>query len=124
MSHGSALGGTLSNDLDRTFLMGEPRPPALVLGVPIEDVTMHETLELIDAFVQEGRADGHTRQITTVNVDFLVNALADPEIAAILQQADVCLADGMPVVWGARMLGTPIRERVAGSDLVPLLVEA
>ena len=36
----------------------------------------------------------------------------------------MCLADGMPVVWGASLVGMPIQERVAGADLVPRLVEA
>jgi N-acetylglucosaminyldiphosphoundecaprenol N-acetyl-beta-D-mannosaminyltransferase len=104
--------------------MNHLRPPALVLGVPIADITMAETLQLIVELVAEGRARGRTFQIATVNVDFLVNSLDDPDLGAILRQADVCIADGMPVVWGSRALGMPIRERVAGSDLVPLLVEA
>lgn len=99
------------------------RPPALMFGTPIADLTMTETLALIDELVVAGRGRNTTHQISTVNVDFLVNAITDPDVASILQNADVCLADGMPVVWGARLLGMPIAERVAGSDLVPLLVE-
>jgi N-acetylglucosaminyldiphosphoundecaprenol N-acetyl-beta-D-mannosaminyltransferase len=100
------------------------RPPALLFDVPVADLTMSETLELIDELVAIGRRRGTTHQISTVNVDFLVNALDDADTASILRRADVCLADGMPVVWGSRLLGMPIRERVAGSDLVPLLVDA
>jgi N-acetylglucosaminyldiphosphoundecaprenol N-acetyl-beta-D-mannosaminyltransferase len=100
------------------------RPPALVFDVPIADVTMAETIELINELVIVGRTRGTTHQVSTVNVDFLVNALEQPELADILKCADLCIADGMPVVWAARMLGMPIRERVAGSDLLPLLVES
>jgi exopolysaccharide biosynthesis WecB/TagA/CpsF family protein len=100
------------------------RPPALLFGTPIADLDMTETLDLIGELVAEGRTHRRTHQIATVNVDFLVNALRDTEIATILQDVDVCIADGMPVVWGARALGMPIRDRVAGSDLVPLLIEA
>jgi N-acetylglucosaminyldiphosphoundecaprenol N-acetyl-beta-D-mannosaminyltransferase len=85
---------------------------------------MQETLARIDELVDLGRNLGRTYQVSTVNVDFLVNALDDPGVASILQGADLCLADGMPVVWGARMLGMPIRERVAGSDLVPAMIDA
>jgi exopolysaccharide biosynthesis WecB/TagA/CpsF family protein len=99
------------------------RPPALVFGVPIADVTMDEAVDGIAELVADGRATGRTHQVATVNVDFLVNALDDPEVLSILQHAPLCLADGMPIVWGARLLGTPLRERVAGSDLVPRLVE-
>lgn len=100
------------------------RPPAMLFGIPIDDVTMAETLELIEAMVVDGRKRGTTHQIATVNVDFLVNALGDARTREILQHADLCIADGMPVVWGSTTLGMPIRERVAGADLVPLLVNA
>ncbi len=100
------------------------RPPAMLFGIPIDDVTMAETLELIEAMVADGRERGTTHQIATVNVNFLVNALGDTQIREILQHADLCIADGMPVVWGSGTLGMPIRERVAGADLVPNLVDA
>jgi N-acetylglucosaminyldiphosphoundecaprenol N-acetyl-beta-D-mannosaminyltransferase len=93
-----------------------------MFGVPIADLTLDETISLIEELVANGRRNGRTHQISTVNVDFLVNALDDDALAAILQQADVCIPDGMPVVWGSRILGMPIRQRVAGADLVPLLI--
>jgi N-acetylglucosaminyldiphosphoundecaprenol N-acetyl-beta-D-mannosaminyltransferase len=100
------------------------RPPALVCGIPIADLTLDETLELVDELVSIGRERATSHQIATVNVDFLVNAIDDDAVADILRGADVCLADGMPVVWATRWLGTPIAGRVAGSDLVPLLIDA
>jgi N-acetylglucosaminyldiphosphoundecaprenol N-acetyl-beta-D-mannosaminyltransferase len=100
------------------------RPPAIIFGVPIADVTTTETIDVIDSLIRVGRARGRTHQIATVNVDFLVDALDDSTSRTILQHADLCLPDGMPVVWAARLLGMPIRQRVAGADLVPLLVDA
>lgn len=97
------------------------RPPALLFGIPIADVTMDETVDLIGDWIADGRSQGRSRQIATVNVDFVVNAHDDPSLAEILRRADLCLADGMPLVWAARTVGTPIVERVAGSDLVPRL---
>lgn len=99
------------------------RPPALVFGVPVDDLTMSETVDRIGALVSHGRSTGRTHQVATVNVDFLANAFAQPELLTILQHADVCLADGMPVVWSARAMGMELRERVAGADLVPRLIE-
>ena len=98
------------------------RPPAVMFGVPIADITMAETIDLIAELVEDGHAHQRTHQISTVNVDFLVNAMDDRSVASILQHATVCLPDGMPVVWGSRLLGMPVAERVAGADLVPLLV--
>ena len=100
-----------------------PRPPALLFGVPIDDLTMDETVAAIGELVADGRRHGRTHQVATVNVDFLVNALADDGVHQLLQNADVCLADGAPVVWGARAARMKLRERVAGADLVPALAK-
>lgn len=95
----------------------------VVLGVPIDDLTMPEALARIDAFVNHGRRSGRSHQIATVNADFAVKALEDPELRYLLQQADMATADGMPLVWGARLLGVPLKDRVTGADLVPALAE-
>ncbi|MDW3214167.1 MAG: WecB/TagA/CpsF family glycosyltransferase [Ilumatobacteraceae bacterium] len=98
------------------------RPPAVLFGIPIADQTMSETIGTVADFVRDGRRRSTTHQVATVNVDFLVNALGDPQLIEILQNADLCIADGMPVVWSSRLLGMPLRERVAGSDLLPRLI--
>ena len=98
------------------------RPPVLLLGVPLADVTLTTALDRIQEMVAAGRDDGRTRQIATVNVDFIVKAMEDREVREILQRADLCLADGMPLVWASRWFGTALRERVAGADLVPELI--
>src|SRR5450432_1697250 len=90
-----------------------------ILGVPIDNVTMEETLGKIDEFI----AEGSFHQLATANVDFLVNAVNDPQYREILCRCDLVVADGMPVVLASRMLGTPLKERVTGSDLVPLLAK-
>lgn len=97
------------------------RSPALLFGIPIEDVTMDECVTLVGRLVAVGRATSSTQQVATVNVDFLVNALLDHALHTNLRNASLCAADGAPVLWGARWLGTPLRERVAGVDLVSAL---
>jgi N-acetylglucosaminyldiphosphoundecaprenol N-acetyl-beta-D-mannosaminyltransferase len=92
-----------------------------ILGVPIHRITMAQTLDCIEEFVIAGRRDGTTHQVATVNSDFVTNALADPPLIALLRQVDLALPDGMPIVWGARLLGEPMPERVTGADLVPAL---
>lgn len=57
----------------------------------------------------------------TANVDHLIRYREHPDLRPIYDQADVVVADGMPLVWGSRLLGTPLPERVAGSDLFPAL---
>jgi N-acetylglucosaminyldiphosphoundecaprenol N-acetyl-beta-D-mannosaminyltransferase len=96
---------------------------ALVLGLPVDDVTMDEVVDMIFGFVVDGRASGRSHQVATVNVDFVVNALGDPDVLTILQRTSLSIPDGMPVVWGARIMGTRLRTRVAGADLIDALVE-
>ncbi len=93
------------------------RNTVAILGVPIDDLTLDETLGRIREFIQSGRF----HQVATANTDFLVRAMADDGLRLILRQADMVLADGMPVVWASRLMGTPLRGRVTGSDLVPRL---
>lgn len=97
------------------------RALVLVAGIPIDDVTMAEAVDRVAMFVEEGRFSGRTHQIATVNVDFVVNGCGDPELGSILQRADLTIPDGMPVVWASKLFGRPVRERVAGADLVPEL---
>lgn len=95
-----------------------------LLGVPIDNLTMAETLDRIEELVESGRAAGRSHQVATVNVDFLVKAHQDASVMAILQAADLATADGMPLVWASRLLeACALKERVAGADLVPLLSE-
>lgn len=99
------------------------KPGAVVLGVPLDDVTLGEAVDRCSELVEVGRRTGRTHQVTTVNVDFIVNALDDARLRRVLQESDLAVPDGMPVVWGSRLLGAPLRERVAGADLVPALAE-
>jgi len=98
------------------------RPSVLVLGVPVDDVTMDEAVDDIARFVRDGRAEGRSYQVTTVNLDFVTNAVRDREVMGLLQRAELSIPDGMPIIWGARLLGSPLRTRVTGADLVDALV--
>jgi N-acetylglucosaminyldiphosphoundecaprenol N-acetyl-beta-D-mannosaminyltransferase len=95
----------------------------IILGVPVDDLNMPEALERLEDFIRIGRLTGKSHQIATVNADFVVNSLHDPELRRILQESDMATADGMPLVMGARMLGVPLTGRVTGADLVPALAE-
>jgi len=90
-----------------------------VLGIPFHNVTMEETVNLIEEQIHEGGF----HQIATANVDFLRNAMADERLRSTLRSCDVVIPDGMPVVWMSRLLGAPLKERVSGIDLVWRLAE-
>ncbi len=95
----------------------------ILMGVPINNLSMDETLERIERMVLEGRQLEKTHQVATVNVDFLVKAMDDIELHNMLQNADLCTADGMPLVWSSKLIGVPLKERVTGSDMVPQLAK-
>jgi N-acetylglucosaminyldiphosphoundecaprenol N-acetyl-beta-D-mannosaminyltransferase len=90
-----------------------------VLGVPFHNVTMEETI----AFIDEKIRQRGFHQIATANVDFLIHAIRDPEMQQILCSCDLVIPDGMPILWGARMLGSALKQRVCGVDLVPRVAE-
>lgn len=99
------------------------RVPTMLFGVPLDHLTMDDCLDRIGELVDDGRQRRHTHQVATVNVDFLVNALEEPDLMDVLQHSSLNLADGMPLVWGSPLVGQRLPERVAGSDLVPQLAE-
>lgn len=101
----------------------DSRALEIILGVPIDNLTMDETLDRIEQMVDVGRAIGRTHQVATVNTDFLVKAQEDANLQKLLQHADLCTADGMPLVWASKYLNKPLKERVAGSDMVPLIAK-
>jgi N-acetylglucosaminyldiphosphoundecaprenol N-acetyl-beta-D-mannosaminyltransferase len=97
------------------------RTSVVILGVPVDDVTMDEAIDEIIQFVRAGRESGHWHQVTTVNLDFVTNAVNDRALLRLLQRAALNIADGMPIVWAAKALGVSLRGRVAGVDLVDAL---
>jgi len=78
---------------------------------------MAETLGQIDRLIAERKA----AYLVTANLDFAAQASEDVELQRILVEAEMVLCDGTPLVWASRLTGKPLRERVAGSDLVPRL---
>lgn len=93
-------------------------PPIAILGVPFDNVTTTETIQAIERMV----ASREPHYLVTANVDFLVQAQEDVELRRILFDAHLVLCDGTPLLWASRLLGNPLAERVAGADLVPLLL--
>ncbi len=125
---GSVLSGGVSVVQTDATTAPELRPwtePSMAVfsGVPVDDLTLVEAVQRVDEFVRIGRSTGRSHQVATVNLEFLVNAGRDEELLAILQNVDLSVPDGMPLVWGSRLFGAPLRQRVAGADLVPAIAD-
>ena len=102
----------------------------VLFGMAFDAVTERQALDRIFELGTAPVGERGCRIGVTVNVDFIVNtwhacssAPRNPELAAVLRRAELAVADGMPLVWLSRLLGTPLPERVAGSDLVPMIAE-
>jgi N-acetylglucosaminyldiphosphoundecaprenol N-acetyl-beta-D-mannosaminyltransferase len=91
-----------------------------ILGLAFDALEIPEAVSRIEAAAQ-GTAPF---LISTANVNFLVSSQCDPQFRESLLLSDLCTADGMPIVWMARLLGVPIRQRVAGSDVFAVLKSA
>lgn len=89
-----------------------------MMGCQVDNLTMEETLQTVEGFIKSGRPHQHV----VVNVDKLVKASRDPELRRIINECALINVDGMPVVWASRLIGKPLKERVAGVDLFEALM--
>src|SRR5688572_13437154 len=93
--------------------------PVVLFGVPVHNLSADEALDRLLRDAEERRP----RHVVTSNLDFLRQSRHDPEMHRIHLDADLVLADGMPLLWLSRLFGHPLKEKVSGSDLVPRLAE-
>ena len=86
-------------------------------GIALDSIRLEGLVDrLIDASL-----DGRGEWVVTANLDHLRRCRDGSEYAALVEEADLVVADGRPVLWAARLRGTPLPGLVAGSDLVPAL---
>ena len=83
-------------------------------GTGIDRITEAEVV----AVVRDALAHGRGGRIITPNIDILRRAAAEPDLRRYLDEADLTVADGMPLIWASRLGGAPLPERVAGSSLI------
>ena len=98
--------------------MNPPAERIRLFGVPIDNLTLAETVSRVEQLIQQGTVHQHV----VVNVDKLVKFQKDPALQAAVLDCDLINADGQPVVWASRWLGRPLKERVAGIDLFYALI--
>jgi N-acetylglucosaminyldiphosphoundecaprenol N-acetyl-beta-D-mannosaminyltransferase len=88
-----------------------------VLGMPIDVVDMAAALARIEVAADAAKPF----LISTCNLNFLAQSLDDPAFRESVHMSDLATADGMPVLWLARLLGVPLKARIAGSDMFDAL---
>lgn len=91
----------------------------IFMNTEIDNITMEETLVKIDELIQEDK----NAFVVTPNVDHIIQLERGGELVEAYKRADLILTDGKPLVWISKWYGTPIKEKISGSDLFPKLCE-
>ncbi|MGC2695534.1 MAG: WecB/TagA/CpsF family glycosyltransferase [Candidatus Angelobacter sp.] len=92
-------------------------PSARLFGLSLCTFDMQEVVSHVDRVLLAGGS----RVLFTANVDHVVRYSRDPEFRHSYKAADMVFADGMPLMWAAKLLGTQVRARVTGVDLMESL---
>ena len=90
-----------------------------LLNTFVNNVDMQETIGSIEAMIAEKRKS----YVVAINVDVVMKMEQDPYLKKITDDADLTLVDGKPLVWIAKWHKKPVKAKISGSDLVPLLCE-
>ena len=85
-----------------------------VLGVEIDALRMDEVVAAFERLIQRRQP----ALALSVNVDICMKIQRDPELRTIYRRADLVLVDGTPMMWAASFLGSPLPQRVSGSDFL------
>jgi N-acetylglucosaminyldiphosphoundecaprenol N-acetyl-beta-D-mannosaminyltransferase len=92
----------------------------ILAGVQIDNLN---EMAVVDRVLSD-QAAGRGGRVVTPNVDHLRQIYADVDLQSLVSEADLVLADGMPLIWASRILKTPLAERVTGAQLIWSLSEA
>jgi len=87
-----------------------------LLGVPADPLGLPEVLERTCSWLDE--PEGELRHVVTVNPEFVIAARRNARFRRVLAGSALATADGIGIIWAARLLGLPIRERIPGVELV------
>ncbi|MEW6209285.1 MAG: WecB/TagA/CpsF family glycosyltransferase, partial [Acidobacteriota bacterium] len=89
------------------------------VGIEVDNLSEDETLDRIERLI----SGGGSHYMAVVNASKVVTASRDPQLKRALAKADLVTADGMSVVWAARLVGRRLKERVTGIDIFERLIE-
>lgn len=90
-----------------------------ICNIPVDPLTMQETIALIDKAIIERKSIHHV----VINAAKVVNAQNDEALKESIVSCDIINADGQAIVWAARFLNNRLPERVAGIDIMENLVK-
>ena len=89
----------------------------VLMGLPFDFVSIPESAQLIEQAISSKKRCF----LSTPNINFTIAAHEDDAFYQSVAVSDLSVIDGMPLVWLAKMMDLPVKERVAGSDLFQFL---
>jgi N-acetylglucosaminyldiphosphoundecaprenol N-acetyl-beta-D-mannosaminyltransferase len=89
-------------------------PSVELLGMPLLACSEQQLLQWIERELGARRGGW----LVTANLDFLRRHHKDARLRSLYGEADIRVADGMPLVWASWLQGTPLPERIAGASLI------
>lgn len=91
-----------------------------LLNTYVNNLNMDETIQAVEQLIAAGAA-GKKSYVVPINVDVVIKIEKDKHLKKFIDHADLVLVDGKPLIWISKWYKRPIREKVSGSDFVPLL---
>jgi len=99
--------------------MYKKRERIKLLGIDIDNINMKETINKIELLIEKKKPS----LVITPNVHHINILQKDNEFRKIYKHASLVIPDSTPLLWSSKILGVPLKERVTGSDLLPLFSE-
>lgn len=90
-----------------------------LLGNGFTAIDTQRLLQIVKENVEARRR----MRLVFLNVDVVMKAEKDALLKRIINEAEYVLPDGMPLIWISRLFKKPLKEKVSGSDFVPLVCE-
>jgi N-acetylglucosaminyldiphosphoundecaprenol N-acetyl-beta-D-mannosaminyltransferase len=91
-----------------------------LMDMPIDAVTMDDAVDR----VIDGAKAGRGGTVLTPNIEILRQYRTMPNLRAVFERTDLRVVDGMPLVVALRLQGTPVPERITGTDLLRAICAA
>jgi len=85
-----------------------------LMGMPLDCLTRDEAVGRVRVGLEQRRGGS----VLTPNVDILRRYRRSPSLRRVFEETELLVPDGMPLVWAARLQGTPVPERVTGTDML------
>jgi len=90
-----------------------------LLNTYVNNLSMNEAIDCVEQMIITNKKS----YVASINVDVVIKIEEDNYLKSIINEADMVLVDGKPLVWIAKWMKRPVKEKISGSDFVPQLCQ-